>query len=81
VAVSCLDDGAFRFTRPNGQTFDSPQPLAASWEDLLANQPIRITPQTAITGWTGEQLDVELAVDGFMQRAQRMKDVSAGTSA
>jgi hypothetical protein len=78
--VACLDDGALRFTRPNGETFDSPQSLAASWEDLMANQPIRITPQTAISRWTGEELDVELAVDWLLRHGERGKNVSAETS-
>jgi hypothetical protein len=69
VVVSCLDDGAFRFTRPNGQTFDSPQPSATTWGELVAGQQIQITPQTAITGWTGEALDVDHAVGWLLQRA------------
>lgn len=71
VIVACLDDGAFRFTRPDGRSFYSPQPPAASWEDLMENQPIRITPRTAISGWTGEGLDVDLAVDWLLQHDER----------
>jgi hypothetical protein len=80
VAVTCLDDGAFRFTRPNGQSFDSPQPPAANWEDLVARQPIRITPKTAVSGWRGEELDVGLAVDWLLACDLRGKNVSAETS-
>ncbi len=79
VVVTCLDNSAFRFTRPNGQSFDSPQPSAASWEDLVTNQPIRITPRTATSGWTGEELDVELAVDWLLQHGERGRNVSAET--
>lgn len=81
MLVQCLDDGAIRFTRPNGGTFDSPPPRAVDWSDLAAIQSIEITPQTAITGWTGEALGVDHAVDWLMQRAQRIKNVSAETSA
>ena len=34
---------------------------------------IRITPQTAITGWSGEALDYDLAVDCLMQNDAREK--------
>jgi len=74
VVVACLDDGAFRFTKPNGQSFDSPPQQSSSWEVLVEDQPIRITPRTAVSGWTGEELDVDLAVEWLMQH------VSAETS-
>jgi hypothetical protein len=35
------------------------------------NAAIRITPSTAVTRWTGEALDLGLAVDSLMQAAQR----------
>jgi len=79
VVVEGLDDGAFRFTRPDGKTFDSPMPPVAAWDELVADQRIQITPQTAITGWRGEALDVDHAIDGLMPRAQRTKNVSAET--
>jgi len=80
VVVQCLDDGAIRFSRPDGETFDSPPPRTVEWNDLAASQPVQITPQTAITGWTGEALDVDLAVGWLMLRAERSKNVSAETS-
>jgi hypothetical protein len=80
IVVACLDDGAIRFTRPHGGSFDSPQPPTANWEDLMTHQPIRITPQTAITGWRGEALDVDHAVGWLMRQAERTKTVSAETS-
>jgi hypothetical protein len=80
VVVVCLDDGAFRFTRPNGQSFDSPQPPTAKWQDLISNQPIRITPRTATSGWTGEELNVGLAVGWLLRQGERGKNVSAETS-
>lgn len=70
VVIACLDDGAFRFTKPNGQTFDSPQPPNTRWEDVVAKQPIRITPRTAVSGWTGEELDVDLAVDWLLRHRE-----------
>jgi hypothetical protein len=71
VVIQTLDDGAFRFVRPDGQAFDSPIPPPTDWTALVATQDaaaIRITPATAVTRWTGESLDLGLAVDGLMQR-------------
>ncbi|MDP9198939.1 MAG: HNH endonuclease [Pseudomonadota bacterium] len=80
VVVSCLDDGAFRFTRPDGKTFENSLPPATTWDKLVADQQIQITPQTAITGWTREELDVELAVDWLLRRGERVNNVTAETS-
>jgi hypothetical protein len=83
VEIQTLDDGAFRFVRPDGQMFDSPAPRPTDWRELVAAQArtdIRITPSTAVTRWTGEALDLGLAVDGLMQRTRPEKSVSAETS-
>lgn len=80
VVIQTLDDGAFRFTRPNGDAFDSPQPQPAAWTELVAAHDldaIRITPSTAITHWTGEALDLDIAVETLMQRSQSGKNISA----
>ncbi len=69
VVAAGLADGAFRFTRPDGKTFESPMPPVTAWDELVANQQIQITPRTAITGWSGETLDVDHAVGWLMQRA------------
>jgi hypothetical protein len=86
VVVQVLDDGAFRFVRPDGQSFDSRVPGAprqVDWMQLVAAhqaRQIRITPRTAITRWQGERLDYELAVDGLLQRATCTENASAETS-
>lgn len=80
VVVQILDDGAFRFTRPDGRSFDSPAPQATDWTGLVAKQQILITPQTAVTRWTGEAFDAAQAVDWLLQRAARTNNVSAETS-
>jgi hypothetical protein len=80
VQVQTLDDGAFRFIRPDGRTFDSPPPTPTDWTELVATQTaddIRITASTAVTRWTGEAVDLGLAVDLLLQR--RQKNVSAET--
>ena len=59
--------------------FDSPALPSTDWEALVeGNEGVPITPQTALTGWRGESLDLGLAVQGLMQR--RAKSVSAETS-
>lgn len=83
VIVQTLDDGAFRFVRPDGRTFDSPAPVPATWTGIVdthESSAIHITPTTAITGWTGEALDCDLAVSWLMQNARRTKNVPAETS-
>jgi hypothetical protein len=86
VVVQVLDDGAFRFVRPDGQSFDSPAPTAPrqlDWMQLVAAhqaRQIRVTAQTAITRWQGARLDYDIAVDGLLQRAKRTEKVSAETS-
>lgn len=82
VVVQTLDDGAFRFGRPDGKSFESPVPLATDWVNLVAAheaQGIQVNPRTAVTRWTGETLDHELAVNWLLQNADRLKNVPAGT--
>jgi hypothetical protein len=69
VVVQILDDGAFRFVRPDGNTFDSPLPKVTDWTALAATQPILITPRTAQAGWTGERLDYREAIDWLLQHS------------
>jgi hypothetical protein len=83
VVVHTLDDGAFRFVNPRGEIFDTPAPQARDWAELVAThagRQITIDPQTAVTRWTGEALDLGLAVEALMQRARCAKDVSAESS-
>ncbi len=78
VLVQILDDGAFRFVRPDGKSFDSPSPETTNWAQIVAvhqSKQIRITPSTAITGWTGEALDYGLAVSWLMKNAKRAKNL------
>jgi hypothetical protein len=79
VVVQILDDGAFRFVRPDGRSFDSPAPPATDWTGLVGSQQILITPQTAVTRWIGEAFDEAQAVDWLLQRPARAKNASAET--
>ena len=83
VVVQILDDGAFRFVRPDGRSFESPAPRLTDWADLVAAHEmagIRVTPHTAVTRWTGEALDYPQAIEWLSQNAERRKNVSAETS-
>jgi len=86
VVVQVLDDGAFRFVRPDGQSFDSPAPggpRQLDWMQLVvAHQArhINVSPRTAVSRWQGESLDCGLAIEGLLQRAKRAGNVSAETS-
>jgi hypothetical protein len=84
VRIEVLDDGALRFTRADGRSFDSvapnhTQPLG-DWKRVPAihqERGIHINATTAITRWTGERIDYGLAMDVLLQNARR---VSAETS-
>ena len=86
VEVQQLDDGALRFLKPNGESFDSvadnhTQPLA-DWRQLAAahdQQGIQIDSDTAVTRWAGETMDYGLAIDVLLQQARRPPPVSAET--
>ncbi len=84
VEIQKLDDGAFRFLRPNGVAFDSPPPHpdreANATQLLAANQArrIRISPTTAIPNWNGT-MDYGLAVEWLLANDEHRKNVSAET--
>jgi hypothetical protein len=87
VVIHVLDDGAIRFLKPNGTSFDSVAPShtqpIGDWSRLPAahqQQGIHIDSRTAATRWRGESMDYDLAVGCLLQRARRVKDVSAETS-
>jgi uncharacterized protein DUF222/HNH endonuclease len=76
VVVQILDDGAFRFVRPDGKSFESPAPRSTDWVRLVAAhelQGIRMNPQTAVTRWTGEALDYRQAIEWLSRNAERQK--------
>jgi len=83
VVIQTLDDGAFRFVKPNGKSFESPVPTPTDWAELVAAHEandIRIGPSTAINRWTGETLDYGLVVEWLLQNDAKRKNVPAGTS-
>jgi hypothetical protein len=83
VEIRTLDNGAFRFIKPNGESFESRPPASAGWADLVAAHAggqVEINPQTAVTRWTGEALDLDVAVGWLMQKGDCATNVSAETS-
>jgi hypothetical protein len=86
VVIEHLDDGALRFLRPDGWSFDSIDPEAtrpvSDWLQLTLEhhkQGIRIDEKTAATRWRGEKMDYGLAIEVLFQHARRRPHVSAET--
>ena len=83
VIVQVLDDGAIRFTQPDGECLDSvplnhTRPLG-NWRQLPAiheRAGIHIDAKTAATRWDGGPMDYGMAMDSLMSLRP---DVSAET--
>jgi hypothetical protein len=71
VRIEILDDGAVRFVRPDGRTFDSIAPGNSrpfDWTELRAAhhaRGIQIDESTSCTRWRGERMDYGLALETF----------------
>jgi hypothetical protein len=84
VQVHVLDDGAIRFTQPNGTSFESvapgcTQPLS-DWTQIPAEHDecgIHIDERTAATKWAGESMDYGLGVQVLLQQAKKHRDAAA----
>jgi hypothetical protein len=79
LVVERLDDGAWRFSKPNGESLvdvlpQHTRPLAeVGWRRLLAENRecgLKITPTTAATRWLGERMDFGLAIDALISRSK-----------
>jgi Domain of unknown function (DUF222)/HNH endonuclease len=86
VVVQVLDDGALRFVRPNGESFDSVAPdhtrPLSDWRQLPERheqEGIHIDKKTATTRWRGETMDYGLAIEVLLQHSHRGERVSAET--
>ena len=84
VIVQVLDDGAIRFTQPDGKCFDSVAPNytrpLGDWRQLPAMHEragIRINAKTAATLWDGGPMDYGIAMDVLISLP---RSVSAETS-
>jgi hypothetical protein len=87
VVIQTLDDGALRFLRPDGRSFDSLAPGQApaspsDWRQLPAlhhRHGVQVDRDTATTLWRGERMDYGLAVEVLLHQARRARDFSAAT--
>jgi Domain of unknown function (DUF222)/HNH endonuclease len=87
VVIQILDDGALRFVKPDGRSFESVAPdhtrPLADWRQVPAvhqQQGLHIDKNTAATLWRGERMDYGLAIDVLLGKARRAKNVSAESS-
>ena len=87
VVIETLDDGALRFLKPDGESFDSVAPdhthqLWDCWQLSATHRQlgIHINGGTASTLWRGEGMDYGLAVEVLLQHAKRRRNVSAESS-
>lgn len=70
--VKVLDDGAIRFVDAKGQMLDRVQPTCPG-------DASKIPTGNFEECWRGGRMDMDLAVDGLIQRTRKGRDVPAGT--
>ena len=75
IRIDCLDDGALRFVKANGAVIDSTMPGCSQPRGDARQLPAGVAAQ-----WRGGRMDLGLGVEVLMQRANRARDVPAGTS-
>ena len=85
ILIETLDDGAFRFVRPDGRAFDSAAPERSRpfhWSHLPRRHresDLHIHRDTAVTRWRGERLDYSIATETLLAKARCGADVPAET--
>jgi hypothetical protein len=87
MSIQRLDDGAWRFCKPNGESLLAAAPGHArplgDWVQLVAvheEQALHIDAHTARTHWRGEPMDYGLAIDVLLGQKRRRRGVAAATS-
>ncbi len=75
-AVEILDDGAFRFVKPNGQPVDHISPGCSQ----PTGDPAQMPKGQFRDCWRGESLDMPLAVDLLIQESRRAGGRSSGNA-
>lgn len=79
VVIHVLNDGALRFLKPCGRSFDSIAPdhsHSFDWTQLLTaheKRGIHMDERTAATRWAGESMDYGLAVEVLLDKARRAR--------
>jgi hypothetical protein len=85
VSIQILDDGALRFIKPNGKSFDSLAPnhtQPMQWTDLTtANDDtgIHIDPRTAVTKFAGGPVDYGMAVDALLGKWRKGRPTASAS--
>jgi len=86
VTIQRLDDGAWRFCKPDGESLLAAAPgqtrPLGDWVRLVAvhaKQSLHIDAHTARTRWRGEPMDYGLAIDVLLGQERRPRDVAAET--
>jgi hypothetical protein len=87
ATIRVLDDGALRFIKPDGTSYDSfasnhTQPF--QWTDVVEcndQAGIRINAHTAVTLFAGGPVDYGMAVDALLQRVSRGRGISVAVRA
>jgi hypothetical protein len=88
VTIQRLDDGAWRFVKPDGESFVSTapghtKPMQADWQNIQQGNEqhdIHIDPHTARTRWRGQKMDYGIAIDILLSRRRRAQASSADTA-
>jgi hypothetical protein len=83
VRIERLDDGAWRFIRPDGDAFVSTspghtKPMQGDWETVVkehAERDVHIDPHTARTHWRGESMDYGTAIDVLLAKERKADDL------
>jgi hypothetical protein len=80
VQIQILDDGAFRFVKPNGEAYSDCTSTFGRQEELLSFLPVTshrslVTPAQ----WRGDKMDYGLAVQVLCQRDAQGRNVPGGT--
>jgi hypothetical protein len=73
LIVERLDDGAWRFSKPGGESIAATSVLPQHTRPLAdwnRERGIHITAETATTGWRGEVMDYAMAIDALIHRSQ-----------
>ena len=85
VRIERLDDGAWRFIRPDGEAFVSmspghTKPMHGDWQSMQRDNEehdVHVDAHTARTRWRGETMDYGIAIDVLLSR-QRRADQASG---
>jgi hypothetical protein len=84
IAIHRLDDGAWRFSKRNGESLHSCAPGCTGslidWTRLQEShreQGLVIDATTAATRWRGEAMDYGIAIDTLIRRSERTGELAA----